>query len=245
MEKVYGLPSTLNAESTHQLCPGCGHGIAMSLFMQTLVKLGVADRSVIAWPIGCGYMGSIVSTVNSASSAHGRAPAIATGIKRCSKDSFVVAYQGDGDLAAIGTAETIHTANRGENITVLFVNNSIYGMTGGQMAPTTLLGQTTTTSPAGREPGEHGNPIRMAEIIATLEAPRFVARYSLHDAKHVMQAKKGIEKAFEINKQGGYAFVEMLSTCPTGWKMSVEQSMKYVEEETMEVFPLGVFKDVS
>ncbi len=244
MEKIFGLPSTVLEQMTHQFCPGCGHGIVDSLLMHELEEMGVKENTAIVWPVGCSPMAGSVSTINQVSAAHGRAAAVATGLKRSSKDTFVICYQGDGDLAAIGTAETIHAANRGENITVIFGNNSIYGMTGGQMAPTTMLGQLSTTTQSGRNSEQHGNPIRMAEIIAGLEAPKFVARYSVHDAKHVMQTKQGIKKALEVNKNGGYSFIEVVTMCPTGWKMTPEQSVKKIVEENLKVFPLGVLKEV-
>jgi 2-oxoglutarate ferredoxin oxidoreductase subunit beta len=243
MEKVFEKPKYL-MDVTHGFCPGCMHGIATSLVMQTIDKFELGEKTIIVWPVGCGPLGGMVTRTNYVSAGHGRAPAVATGIKRSSKDSFVLAYQGDGDLASIGTAETIHAANRGENITVIFVNNTTYGMTGGQMAPTTMLGQVTTTSPYGRSMEDQGAPLKMAEVIATLDAPKYVARFSLHDAANVLKARKGIEKAFQVNLNGGYSFVELISNCPTNWKMTPEQTVKQIAEHNLKVFPLGVFKEV-
>jgi len=243
MEKVFEKPKYI-MDVTHGFCPGCMHGIATSLVMQTIDKFELGEKSVIVWPVGCGPLGGFTTEVNFILAAHGRAPAVATGVKRSSKETFVITYQGDGDLAAIGTAETIHAANRGENITVIFVNNTTYGMTGGQMAPTTMLGQTTTTTQSGRSIELQGAPIKMAEVIATLEAPKYVARFSLHDAANVLKAKKGIEKAFQVNLNGGYSFVELISNCPTNWKMTPEQTVKQIVEHNLKVFPIGVFKEV-
>ncbi len=243
MKKVFEKPKYI-MDVTHGFCPGCMHGIANSIVMQTIDKFELGEKAIIVWPVGCGGLAGMASKINYVSSGHGRAPAVATGIKRSSEDSFVLCYQGDGDLASIGTAETIHAANRGENITVIFVNNATYGMTGGQMAPTTMLGQVTTTTPFGRSMEGQGAPIKMAEVIATLEAPKFVARFSLHDAANVLKAKKAIEKAFEVNLKGGYSFVELLSSCPTNWKMTPQQAAKRMAEENVNVFPLGVFKEV-
>lgn len=241
MEKVYGLPKGCT-ERTHTYCPGCMHGVALNLLMHAIEKYDLLDNIIIVNPVGCGSLGLYEATPNYVCAAHGRAAAVATGIKRCAKDHFVLAYQGDGDLASIGIAETLYAAARGENITVLFANNTTYGMTGGQMAPTTLLGQKTTTTPQGRSPAE-GYPLRMAEMIAALEAPSYVARQSLHDAVHAIKARKCIERAFEVNLKGGYSFVELLTNCPTNWKMTPEQTVRHIERVNMEVFPLGVFKD--
>ena len=242
MEKIFGLPEGCT-NKTHSYCPGCMHGVAMNVLMHTIEKFGVLDNLVIVNPVGCGGLGLYEATANYVSAAHGRASAVATGIKRCSPESFVIAYQGDGDLAGIGIAETIHTAARGENITVFFANNTTYGMTGGQMAPTTMIGQASTTTPGGRKPELQGYPLKMAEMIAQLDAPAYVERVALYDSKHVIRATKAFEKAFEVNKKGGYAFIEMLTNCPTNWKMTPEQTIDQIKNFNEQVFPLGIFKD--
>ena len=242
MEKVFGRPSGCTAK-THSYCPGCMHGVAMNILMHTIEKFQLLDKIVIVNPVGCGGLGLYEATANYISAAHGRASAVATGIKRCSPESFVMTYQGDGDLAGIGIAETIHTAARGENITVIFANNTTYGMTGGQMAPTTMVGQNSTTTPGGRRVDRQGYPLKMAEMIAQLEAPAYVERVALYDSAHVLKATKAFEKAFEVNLKGGYAFIEMLTNCPTNWKMSPEQTVRQIREQNEKIFPLGVFKD--
>jgi 2-oxoglutarate ferredoxin oxidoreductase subunit beta len=245
MEKVYSRPSMLSNFSSGW-CPGCGHGTTHKLLAEVMEKYKMKGESILVVPVGCGTLSTSTGwfNCNSIATAHGRASATATAIKRCNPDSLVVAYQGDGDLASIGMAETIHSANRGENITIIFLNNTTYGMTGGQMAPTTLIGQKATTAQGGRRLEEHGAPIRVAELIATLEAPVFVTRVSLHDAKHVLQARKAIQKALEIQSKGlGYSFVEVLSPCPTNAKMTPVQAMKEIEENVIRTFPLGEFKN--
>ena len=243
MEKVFGLPKGCT-NKTHSYCPGCMHGVAQNLLVHTIEKFGLLDKCVIVNPVGCGGLGLYEYSANYASAAHGRAAAVATGIKRCSPETFTITYQGDGDLAGIGIAETIYAAARGENITVIFANNTTYGMTGGQMAPTTMPGQKSTTCQDGRNPEIQGYPIRMAELIATLEAPKYVARFALYDAKHVLKAKQGLEKAFNVNLNGGYSFIEFLTNCPTNWKMSPEQTVKQIREVNEKYYPLGVFKEV-
>ncbi len=226
-------------------CPGCTHGIVHRLIGEVIEELGVEDKCIGIAPVGCAVFAYNYFNCDMQEAAHGRAPAVATGIKRCLKDKVVFVYQGDGDLASIGMAETVHAAARGENITVIFINNSIYGMTGGQMAPTTLLGQKTTTSPLGRDPMVNGYPIRICELLATLDAPKYIERVSTHDVKHVMQAKKAIKKAFENQINGkGFSFVEVLVSCPTNWKMSPLEALKQIEENTVKTFPLGVYKEV-
>ena len=248
-EKAASLYDTFERKSgpakkaTHY-CPGCGHGNIHKMIAEALDDLGLADRSVFVSPVGCSVFGYYYFDVGNFQAAHGRAPAVATGIKRANPDSIVIAYQGDGDLAAIGTAETLHAANRGENITVFFVNNAIYGMTGGQMAPTTLISQKTTTTPLGREETVHGNPIRVCELIATLPAPTYIERVALGRSKHIMKTRKAIRKALQNQAEGrGYSFVEILAPCPTGWKMDPPDSRDWVLEEMTKIFPLGVFKD--
>jgi 2-oxoisovalerate ferredoxin oxidoreductase beta subunit len=232
-------------ETTHY-CPGCGHGNIHKMIAEAMDDLGINERAVFVSPVGCSVFGYYYFDCGNFQSAHGRAPAVATGIKRANPDSVVISYQGDGDLAAIGTAETIHAANRGENITVFFVNNAIYGMTGGQMAPTTMIGQKTTTTPLGRQEEVHGNPIRMAEIIATLPAATYVERVAVGNSKHIMKTRKAIRKALKNQVENrGYSFVEILSVCPTGWKMDAPDARDWLLDEMTKVFPLGVFKDES
>jgi len=230
-------------ETTHY-CPGCGHGNVHKMIAECMDDLGIKDRTVFVSPVGCSVFGYYYFDCGNFQAAHGRAPAVATGIKRANPDSIVISYQGDGDLAAIGTAETIHAANRGENITVFFVNNAIYGMTGGQMAPTTMIGQKTTTTPRGRIENQHGNPIRVAEIMATLPAASYVERVAIGTSKHIMKARKAIRKALQNQVDNkGYSFVEILSCCPTGWKMDGPDARDWLLEEMTKIFPLGVYKD--
>jgi 2-oxoisovalerate ferredoxin oxidoreductase beta subunit len=232
-------------EATHY-CPGCGHGNVHKMIAEAMEEMGLTERSVFVSPVGCSVFGYYYFDCGNFQAAHGRAPAVATAVKRSNPDSIVISYQGDGDLAAIGTAETIHAANRGENITVFFVNNAIYGMTGGQMAPTTMIGQRSATTPQGRIENQHGNPIRMAEMLATLPAPTYVERVAIGNSKHIMKARKAIRKALKIQAEGkGYSFVEIVSACPTGWKMDPVASRDWLIEDMLKVFPLGVFKDES
>ena len=244
MKVVHEKSKTLLGVS-NTFCPGCLHGVAHNLIAESLDELALAEKTVAVLPVGCSTLGLFYWNLDATSAAHGRAPAVATGIKRVSPESIVFTYQGDGDLAAIGLAEIMHAANRGENFTTFFINNNIYGMTGGQMAPTTLVGQKATTSPYGRNVEEHGYPMKMAEIISTLKAPVYVARFALNTPQNIMKAKKGIKKALEIQAQGkGYAFVELMCNCPTNWGMSAVESLEYMKEQTMEEFPLGVFKNI-
>ncbi|MBK9473671.1 MAG: 2-oxoacid:acceptor oxidoreductase family protein [bacterium] len=232
-------------DATHY-CPGCGHGNVHKMIAEALDDMGLIGRSVFVSPVGCSVFGYYYFNCGNFQAAHGRAPAVATAVKRTNPDSIVISYQGDGDLAAIGTAETIHAANRGENICVFFVNNAIYGMTGGQMAPTTMLGQRSTTTPQGRIETLHGNPIRMAEMLATLPAPTYIERVAIGDSKHIMKARKAIRKALKIQAEGkGYSFVEIVSACPTGWKMDPVHARDWLIEDMLKVFPLGVYKDES
>jgi len=243
MEKIVYQKSRNFVETGHSFCPGCGHGIAHNIVMDTLDELGITDKTVIVYPVGCAANALTYCRTNMVHAPHGRAPAVATGLKRCAPDQFVVVYQGDGDLAAIGMAETIHMANRGEKVTTIFINNTIYGMTGGQMAPTTMEGQYSTTCIEGRGAHGEGKPIKMCEMIATLEEPKFVARYALHTAANVLKARRGVKKAFEMQMNGeGYAFIELLSMCPSTWKLSPKDTVKYMQDEVLKTFPLGVFK---
>jgi 2-oxoisovalerate ferredoxin oxidoreductase beta subunit len=233
-------------ELQHQThyCPGCGHGVVHKLIAEAINDLGMRDNSIFVSPVGCSVFAYYYFDVGNVQAAHGRTPAVATALKRANPGSLVVGYQGDGDMAAIGTAEIIHAANRGERITIFFVNNAIYGMTGGQMAPTTLVGQESTTSPWGRRPSNEGYPIHMAELLSTLEAPVFIERVSLHDNKNIMKARKSVRKALELQRDGaGFTFVEVLSPCPTIWKMTAQESRKWIEDKMLSVFPLGVYRD--
>jgi 2-oxoisovalerate ferredoxin oxidoreductase beta subunit len=234
------------AELQHQThyCPGCGHGVVHKLIAEAVEDLGLQDRTVLVSPVGCSVFAYYYFDVGNVQVAHGRAPAVATGIKRAHPQAIVVAYQGDGDLAAIGTAEIVHAANRGEKISVFFVNNAIYGMTGGQMAPTTLIGQKSTTSPWGRRPANEGFPIRMAELLATLEAPAYIERVAVSDNKNIMRARRAIRKALENQRNGaGFSFVEILSPCPTVWGMDPVEARKWVAEKMIPTFPLNAFRD--
>ena len=234
------------AELQHQThyCPGCGHGVVHKLIAEALTELGVQDRAVVVSPVGCSVFAYYYFDVGNVQVAHGRAPAAATALKRANPESIVISYQGDGDLAAIGTAEIIHAANRGENICVFFVNNSIYGMTGGQMAPTTLVGQKSTTSPWGRRSHNEGLPLHVCELLAGLETPTYLERVALSDMKNIMKAKKAVKKALQIQKNGdGFSLVEFLSPCPTILKMDPVVAREWVGETLMKAFPLGVYRD--
>jgi 2-oxoglutarate ferredoxin oxidoreductase subunit beta len=243
MEKIFSRSECLIDTYTH-FCPGCTHGIAHRLVAEAIEELGIVDRTIGIPGVGCCVFMYSYFPIDVLESPHGRAPACATGMKRAQPDKIVFAYQGDGDMAAIGTSEIIHAANRGENITVIFINNSVYGMTGGQMAPTTLLGQQTTTSPYGRNHETEGYPIKMAELLATLEGVAYSARVALHRPKNVIQAKKAILKAFEMQiNQMGFSMVEILSTCNTNWRVSPVEALDVIENEMIPYFPLGVFKE--
>jgi 2-oxoisovalerate ferredoxin oxidoreductase beta subunit len=232
-----------NQHQTHY-CPGCGHGIVTKLLAGAIDELGVQDRAVLVSPVGCSVFGYYYFDVGNVQAAHGRAAAVATAVKRSRHDAVVVSYQGDGDLGAIGTAEIVHAANRGEPITVIFVNNGIYGMTGGQMAPTTPLGKKSTTSPFGRDAVEHGYPLRICELLATLEAPVFIERVALGNNKQIMAAQRVIRRALENQVRGlGFSLVEVLSPCPTIWKLDPLEAQAFVREEMAKVFPLANFRD--
>ena len=234
------------SELKHQThyCPGCGHGVVHKLIAEALQELGLQDKTILVSPVGCSVFAYYYFDVGNVQVAHGRAPASATGIKRSFPGKIVISYQGDGDLAAIGTAEIVHAANRGEKITVFFVNNGIYGMTGGQMAPTTLVGQKSTTSPWGRRPSNEGFPLHMAELLATLEAPAYIERVALSDNKNIMKARRAIRKALETQRDGtGFSFVEILSPCPTIWNKDPVEARRWVLEKMTPTFPLNVFRD--
>ena len=245
MAVVFEKPHAL-ADVPMHYCPGCTHGIVHRLVAEVLDELGIEGRTIGVAPVGCSVMAYNYFNCDMIEAAHGRAPAVATGVKRTHPDKIVFTYQGDGDLAAIGTAETVHAAARGENITIIFINNAIYGMTGGQMAPTTLPGQVTTTSPYGRNPMIQGNPIRVCEMLSTLDGLAFAQRVAVDTPAHVAQAKKAIQKAFQnqIDKKG-LSIVEVLSTCPTNWGLSPVEALKFVEEKMKPVYPLGVYKDTT
>lgn len=231
---------------TTTYCPGCGHGVLHKLVAEALEDFGVRDRTIFISPVGCSVFAYYYFHTGNVQVAHGRAPAVATGIKRAHPDSIVISYQGDGDLAAIGTAEIMHAANRGEGITVFFVNNAVYGMTGGQMAPTTLIGQKTMTTPRGRSSDNEGFPIRMSEIIATLEAPVFVERVMIGDTKSTMHTRQTVRKALKLQiEKNGFSFIEVLSACPSQLKMTPSRSKLWVKEVLAKYFPLGVTKDIS
>ncbi len=234
-----------NQEQTHY-CPGCGHGILHKLIAEALVDFGAAEQTVFVSPVGCSVFAYYYFNAGNVQSAHGRAPAVATGIKRAIPESVVISYQGDGDLGAIGGNEILHAANRGEPITVFFINNAIYGMTGGQMAPTTLIGQKTTTTPYGRTVANEGYPIKMAEIMSSLTSPVYVERVMMADTRSINATRKAVRKGIknQIEKKG-FSFVEVLSTCPTGWKMTPPQAQEWIKSTLVENFPLGVFKDIA
>ena len=239
---VYQRPAALSDVPTHY-CPGCTHGVAHRLIAEVIDELGIQERTILVAPVGCSVFAYDYFELDGVEAAHGRAPAMATGVKRALPDSIVFTYQGDGDLAAIGTAETIHAAARGENITVIFVNNAIYGMTGGQMAPTSLPGQRTTSSPGGRDVELAGYPLRMTELVAQMDGPSYVVRRSMHNVKEIRKAKKAITMAFKAQMAGlGFSMVELLSACPTNWGINPQDSLQWVEEHMVPYYPLGDYK---
>jgi 2-oxoglutarate/2-oxoacid ferredoxin oxidoreductase subunit beta len=224
-------------------CPGCGHGVVHRLIMEVVEEMGIGADTIAVLPVGCSVLAYEFLNVDSQQVPHGRAPAVATGIKRCWPEKFVFTYQGDGDLAAIGTSETIHCCNRGENITMIFINNGIYGMTGGQMAPTTIPGMKSSTTPYGRDVELMGNPIKMTELVAHLPGTYYVSRQSVHNPANVRKAKKAIRKGFENQKLNkGTSFIEFVSNCPSNWKMTPVESNKWMEENMFPFYPLGDIK---
>ncbi len=239
---IYKRPKTLTDAHTHY-CPGCGHGLANKLLAEVIDELNIRERTIAIAPVGCAVLMYFYLRVDSAEAAHGRSPAMATGIKRSLPDSIVISYQGDGDLGAIGLAETIHTANRGENITVIFVNNTVYGMTGGQMAPTTLIGQHTSTSLNGRDADTMGTPMPICEMLNTLTKPYYIERVALDGPQGVRNTKKAIKTALEaqVNNKG-YTFVEILSPCPTYLRCSPVESLKFVKDKMAKQFPVRIFR---
>lgn len=243
MAVVFEKPKSLLDVPTHY-CPGCTHGIIHRLVAEAIDELGVMDKTIGVAPVGCSVLAYNYFAFDMFEAAHGRAPAVATGIKRTHPDSVVFTYQGDGDLAAIGTAEIVHAATRGENITTIFVNNCIYGMTGGQMAPTTLPGQVTETTPYGRDVKLAGNPIRVSELLSTLDGPAYIERVSVDTPANVMKAKKAIKKAFQLQIEGkGFTFIEVLSICPTNWGLSPAEAFNWLRNNMIPYYPLGVYKN--
>jgi 2-oxoglutarate ferredoxin oxidoreductase subunit beta len=243
MKKIFTNTKMLVDRPTHY-CPGCTHGVIHRMVAESIEELGLRERTVGIAPVGCSVLAYEYFNCDMFEASHGRAPALATGAKRSRPDLIVFSYQGDGDLASIGMSEIIHAANRGEKITVIFVNNAIYGMTGGQMAPTTMPGQYSTTTPNGRDPRVVGYPVRMAELIAGLRTPGFVARVSTHSPKEIIKAKQVIRRAFELQaKNTCFTFVEVLSICPTNWGLSARESEKWMEREMVPYYPLGVKKE--
>jgi 2-oxoglutarate ferredoxin oxidoreductase subunit beta len=244
MAKVFERPKALADVVTHY-CPGCTHGIIHRLVAEAIDDLGILDRTIGVAPVGCAVLAYNYFECDMQEAAHGRAPAVCTGIKRVRPEAIVFSYQGDGDLASIGAGEIVHAAARGENITVIFVNNGIYGMTGGQMAPTTLVGHKTTTSPYGRDPKLQGYPVRIAEMLATLDGPAYIERVAVYTPQLVMKAKQAIKRAFANQVEGkGFSLIEVLSTCPTNWGMAPVDALKRVANEMVPYYPLGVYKDI-
>jgi len=242
MEVVYTRPESLTTLTTHY-CPGCTHGTAHRLVAEVLDEMGIREKAIGVAPVGCSVFAYDYFNHDFVEAAHGRAPAMATGIKRVRPENTVYTYQGDGDLASIGMAEITHAAIRGENITVIFINNAIYGMTGGQMAPTTLPGMKTTSSPLGRDVEMMGYPVRMAEMLSTIDGTSYIVRRSLHNPANVRKAKKAIRRAFEVQERGlGFAMVELLSSCPTNLKFTPSEALHFVEEQMVPYYPLGDYK---
>lgn len=244
--QVFKLPDTLKKDAKYTFCPGCDHGVAVRILAEVLDELGVIDNTISAIGIGCGVTVYDFIDMDSLEAPHGRSVAVATGIKRAQPDKIVFTYSGDGDFASIGLAEGMHAALRGEKITSICINNTTYGMTGGQLGPTTMMGQITTTSPTGRNAQYYGYPIKLAEHIALCDGTAFSARVSLDSVANIRKAKQAIKKAFEVQMKGlGYGFVEILSGCPTNWRMSPEQAHERVRNEMMQTFKLGIYKDLT
>ncbi|MDL2229904.1 thiamine pyrophosphate-dependent enzyme [Treponema sp. OttesenSCG-928-L16] len=245
MKKLYGYPESLKKIQT-KYCGGCGHGIIHRIITELIDEMGMREKTVITNPVGCAIWADLYFDFDSVQPPHGRTPAAATGVKRVLPGHLVICYQGDGDMAAIGTAEMIHAANRGEKFTTIFVNNAIYGMTGGQMAPTTLVGQKAATAPLGRDPDEAGMgyPIRVAELLAQLEGSRYIARGAVNNPANVRKTKAYIKKAFEAQMQGiGSTMVEIVSQCPTNWGMEAGESVQWLEENMLPIYKLGEIKN--
>ncbi len=243
MATAYKRPETLFDRFTHY-CPGCGHGTVHKLIAEIIHERGMRGKTIGLAPVGCAVVAYDYLNIDMCEAAHGRTPAVATGIKRAEPDKLVFSYQGDGDLAAIGTAEIIHCANRGENVTVIFVNNAVYGMTSGQMAPTTLVGQKTATTPLGRNPMNEGAPIRVCELLATLDRTAYLARVTITSPRRVRETKRAIERAFDTQiAKRGFSLVEILSPCPTYWYKTPKEALEFIDAEMTKTFPLGVVKD--
>ena len=241
--KVFDKPNSLADVSMHY-CPGCTHGIIHRLVAEVIDELDIEGKTIGIAPVGCSVLAYNYFNFDMIEAAHGRAPAVATGVKRANPDNVVFTYQGDGDLASIGMAETVHSAARNENITVIFINNAIYGMTGGQMAPTSLPGQVTQTSPYGRDVKACGYPVRVCEMLAQLEGPEYLERVTVNSVKAVKNAKKAIKKAFQNQIEGkGFSLVEVLSSCPTNWGMTPKDALKWIDDKMIPYYPLGVYKD--
>ena len=242
MEVVYTRPESLTTTTTHN-CPGCTHGTAHRLVAEVLDEMGIREKTIGVAPVGCSVFAYDYFNHDFVEAAHGRAPAMATGIKRVRPNNTVYTYQGDGDLASIGMAEIVHAAIRGENITVIFINNAIYGMTGGQMAPTTLPGMRTTSSPGGRDVENMGYPVRMSEMLSTIDGVSYSVRRSLHNPANIRKSKKAIRRAFEVQEHGmGFAMVELLSSCPTNLKFTPSEALTFIEEQMVPYYPLGDYK---
>lgn len=242
-KQVFFVPEIMADKAMHY-CPGCHHGTVHRLVAECLTEMGLTEQTICIGSIGCSVFIYNYLLLDAVEAPHGRAPAVATGVKRARPDNFVFTYQGDGDLASIGLAEIMHCANRGEKVSVVFVNNTVYGMTGGQMAPTTLVGQKTTTCPGGRCADLEGSPLKMAEMIASLGGTAFSARVAVDNIAHIKQAKKSLKKAFEVQSNGqGFGFIEFLASCPTNWRMSPLQANARIGEEMIPYFPLGVYKE--
>jgi len=242
MDKIFNLPKSLRNVKTHY-CPGCGHGIAHRLVAEVIDELAIRERTIAIAPVGCAVIAYDYWDFDCSEAAHGRALAVATAIKRLRPETIVFTYQGDGDLAAIGTSETIHAANRGENLTVIFINNAVYGMTGGQMAPTTLLKQKTATTPLGRDAKFQGYPLKISELLSQLPGVKYIERVSVHSPQEVLKAKRAIKQAFtnQIEKTG-FSLVEILSPCPTYWELSPQKAMEWIRDVMAKEFPLGRIK---
>ncbi len=244
-KKVFGKPRFLKANAFHY-CPGCGHSIVHRLIAEVVDEMGIRGITIGVPPAGCAVLAYNYLDIDMIESPHGRGPAMATGIKRVLPDRVVFSYQGDGDLAAIGTAESFHAANRGENITVIFINNAVYGMTGGQMAPTTTMGQRTTTSPTGRNASLDGYPVRISEVLSLLPGTAYIERCTVNTPARIVKTKRSIKKVFQYQQEGrGFTLLEILSPCPTNWKMSPIESCRWIDDVMSKQFPLGVIKDVS
>lgn len=242
---VFEKPKSLTDAPLHY-CPGCTHGIVHRLVAEAIDALGIEGKTIGVAPVGCAVMAYNYFTCDMVEAAHGRAPAVATGLKRAMPQNIIFTYQGDGDLASIGMAETVHAATRNENITIIFINNAIYGMTGGQMAPTSLPGQVTQTSPYGRDVQTAGYPIRVCEMLAALDGPEYIERVAVNNVKNVLSAKKAIQKAFENQIENkGFSLIEVVSSCPTNWGMTPQKALDWVQDHMIPYYPLGVYKDKS